>query len=257
MGIAHDPLSVAAERRRRIRDLRRIPADNDQRSPFRSSLAGNCQTDAGVATNYDDLLTLEPHFGPLQSKPTSLTSVCPRRVAMASRRRRRCFPSMLSMKTPVERLKPRAPAPWRRRSSSSPRHSSQLHRFDRGARHDDDGRVVPLQALVEHVHRAQMECGRIVRVALRRLVEFLRDLPFGIAEDHARLPLALGLRLHRHRILQGRRYQHVLELHRNDVDAPRLGASVDYALQFAADLLPTLEHVGERGLADDVAERGL
>src|SRR5271170_7816752 len=68
MGIAHHALSVATERRRRIRDLRRIPADNDQRSPFRSSLAGNCQTDAGAASNYDDLLTLEQHFGPLQSK---------------------------------------------------------------------------------------------------------------------------------------------------------------------------------------------
>src|SRR5271168_4503742 len=81
MGIAHNALSVAAECRRRIRDLRRIPAYNDQRSPFRSSLAGNCQTDAGAATNYDNLLALDHLFGHLESKQLSA-----QRLARANRR---------------------------------------------------------------------------------------------------------------------------------------------------------------------------
>jgi hypothetical protein len=68
MGIGHDALSVAAEHRCRIRDLPRIPADDDQRSSFRPSLAGNLQTDARAAANYDQLLTLEQHFGPLDVK---------------------------------------------------------------------------------------------------------------------------------------------------------------------------------------------
>ena len=129
--------------------------------------------------------------------------------------------------------------------------------FDRGRGHDDDRRVAALQALVKHVHRPQVKGGRVVGVGLGRLAEFLRHLPLGIAEDHAGLPFALGLRLHRHRVLERGRDLHVLDLDRNDIDAPGLGARVDDALEVDAQLLPPLEHVGEHRLADHVAQRGL
>ena len=61
-------------------------------------------------------------------------------------------------------------------------------------------------------------------VGIGRLDELLRDLPLRVAEDDPRLPLAFGLGLHRHRVLQGRRDQHVLDLDGDDVDAPGLGA---------------------------------
>ena len=102
-----------------------------------------------------------------------------------------------------------------------------------------------------------MERGRIVGVGLGRLAEFLRHLALGIAEDHPRLALALGLGLHRHRILEGRGDPHVLDLDRDDVDPPRLGARIDDALQFDAQFLAPLEHVGEHRLADHVAQRRL
>jgi hypothetical protein len=43
MGIAHEALSIAAEYRRRVRELSWITAGYDQRSPFRPSLAANRQ----------------------------------------------------------------------------------------------------------------------------------------------------------------------------------------------------------------------
>ena len=97
----------------------------------------------------------------------------------------------------------------------------------------------------------------IVGVGLGRLAEFLRHLALGIAEDHPRLAFALGLGLHRHRVLQRGGDQHVLDLDRDDVDAPGLGARVDDALQIVADLVAPLQHVGEHRLADHVAQRRL
>ena len=41
-----------------------------------------------------------------------------------------------------------------------------------------------------------MQSDGIVLIGLGRLAEFFRHLPFGIAEDHAGLAFALGLRLH-------------------------------------------------------------
>ena len=42
------------------------------------------------------------------------------------------------------------------------RRAAELHRLDRGRGHDDICRVAALEALVQHVHRRQMEGGRIV-----------------------------------------------------------------------------------------------
>ena len=76
-----------------------------------------------------------------------------------------------------------------------------------------------------------MECGRIAGIGLRSLAELLRNLTLRVAPDDAGLMLTLGLRLHRHRILKRWRNEHVLDLNRNDIDAPGFGPRIDDLLQ--------------------------
>src|SRR5581483_4676519 len=92
-----------------------------------------------------------------------------------------------------------------------PEESAEAHRLD-GAARDDHHRALLLQSFVEHVHRAQMKGRRVVLVLHRRLIEQLRDLDFGLAEDDPRLLLARRLRLARHRVLQRRRDDDVAHL---------------------------------------------
>jgi hypothetical protein len=70
-----------------------------------------------------------------------------------------------------------------------------------------------------------------VAAALRELVG---DFGFRLAQNDARLPLALRLRLPRHGVFQRLRNAHVANLHRLHGDAPRIGLLVENALQFAA-----------------------
>ena len=84
--------------------------------------------------------------------------------------------------------------------AAHPEQAAELHGLERRRRDEHDGRVL-LEALVQHVHRAQVQGGGIPLVALGSLGELVRDLALRVAEDDARLPLAFGLGLHRHRIL--------------------------------------------------------
>jgi hypothetical protein len=66
VGITDDTSSVATESRHRIRELRRIAAEDDQRSRVSPILAHNSQNDAAAVANDDDLLALDPHFRSLR-----------------------------------------------------------------------------------------------------------------------------------------------------------------------------------------------
>src|ERR1041385_1017934 len=66
--------------------------------------------------------------------------------------------------------------------------SAHPHRLDGAARHEHE-RALLLQALVEHVHRTQMERRRVFVIRLRGLGERGGDFPFGLAENDPRLLL--------------------------------------------------------------------
>src|SRR4029079_13476942 len=81
---------------------------------------------------------------------------------------------------------------WRRNLTGSllaqrrgSHHSAQPHRFDDVARHNHQ-RALFLEALVQDVHRAEVERRRIVLVRLRGLEEEVRDLHFRLPEYDAR-----------------------------------------------------------------------
>src|SRR6185312_3419079 len=103
---------------------------------------------------------------------------------------------------------------------------AELHRVQRAARYQDDRRV-RLEALVEHVHRAEVQRDGVVRIRLRGLAELLGDLALRITEDNARLSLAFCLRLHRHRVLETGWDQDIPDLDGDHVDTPWFGARVD------------------------------
>ena len=56
-------------------------------------------------------------------------------------------------------------------------------------------------------------------------------------------------------MLSGKR--HVLDLHRGDFDAPRIGLAVDDLLQGLIDLVAVREQFVQFGLAEDAAQGGL
>jgi hypothetical protein len=80
-----------------------------------------------------------------------------------------------------------------------------------------------------------MQGNGIIDVGPRGFRKLLGHLLLRIAKNHAGLTFSLRLGLHRHRILESRRNENVLDLDRNDVDAPWLGAYVDDLLKFTAD----------------------
>ncbi len=92
---------------------------------------------------------------------------------------------------------------------------------------------------------------------LRRLRERVGDVELGLAEDDARLLLARRLRLARHRVLERAGNDDVAHLDRRDGDAPRVRAPIDQLLQLVLDALAAAQQIGQRGPADDVAQRRL
>ena len=102
-----------------------------------------------------------------------------------------------------------------------------------------------------------MQRDRVVLIGHRRLREALRDLLFRLPQDVARLPLALGLRLPRHRVLQRLRDLHVANLDRLHGDAPRIGLLVENALQLAPHRLAVRNHLRQLVPSDRFAQRGL
>ena len=72
-----------------------------------------------------------------------------------------------------------------------------------------------------------MQGDRIVGVGLCGLTKFLGHLTFRVSQDYARLTLSLRLGLHRHCIFERSGNKHILDLYRNNIDAPWFGACVD------------------------------
>jgi len=93
-----------------------------------------------------------------------------------------------------------------------------------------------------------------IESALPRILETLRDLPLGVAEDDPRLALPFGLGLHRHRVLELERDHDVPDLDREDVDPPPFYPVLDGLLELVIDGLPPGEHLREDHLPDDIAE---
>ena len=130
------------------------------------------------------------------------------------------------------------------------------HGLHHGAGHHHHPALL-LEPLVKDVHLPQPQGDGVGLVRLRRLLEQLRDLHLGLAQDDARLLLARGLRLARHGVLQRRGDHHVAHLHRVHAHAPGRGALVDQRLQLLLDVQAPAQQLGERGAADDVAQRCL
>src|SRR5216117_3591533 len=84
-----------------------------------------------------------------------------------------------------------------------------------------------------------------------------RRLELAVRVDDLGPPLALGLRLLRHRALHVLRQIDLLDLHGRDLDAPGLGVLVDDPLELLVDLVTRREEVVELDLAEDAPERRL
>src|SRR2546426_5014544 len=104
---------------------------------------------------------------------------------------------------------------------------------------------------------AELDGDRMPRQALRRLRELRRRLELAVGVDDLGPPLALGLRLLRHRTLHVLRQVDLLDLHGRDLDAPGLGVLVDDPLELLGDLVARREEVVELDLAEHAPERRL
>ena len=135
-------------------------------------------------------------------------------------------------------------------------HAAHAHRLHGAARHEHQ-RSFFLEAFVEHVHRPQVQRSRVVAIRLRGALEALRDLDLRLAQDDARLLLARGLRLARHRVLQRHRNHDVTHLDRLHRHTPRRRPFVDELLELRLDPLTAAEQIGQGRAPDDVAERRL
>src|SRR3954470_20449528 len=87
--------------------------------------------------------------------------------------------------------------------------------------------------------------------------ELLRGLVLALGRDDLGAPLALGLRLARHRPLHLGREVDRLHLDGADLDAPGLGMEVEDLLQLLVDLLPLGEEIVELQLPEGGSERRL
>src|SRR5438309_5232515 len=95
------------------------------------------------------------------------------------------------------------------------------------------------------------------RQDLRRFRELRRRLELTVRVDDLGPPLALGLRLLRHRTLHVLRQIDLLDLNGRHLDAPRLGVLVDDPLELLVDLVTRGEEVVELDLAEHAPERCL
>ena len=123
-------------------------------------------------------------------------------------------------------------------------------------RQDQRGRA--LGAHLEHrLQVAELERDRVRRHDVGRVLEALGGLELALGGDHLCAPLALGLRLPRHRPLHAGRDLDVLDLDDRDLDAPGRGGLVDDLLQDRVDLVALREELVEDVLAEDAAQRRL
>ena len=86
-----------------------------------------------------------------------------------------------------------------------------VHAVDHRCRHQDRCPAL-LGGLVDDVHGTELQGCGLARIDRRRLDEFASERGFGRSEDDARLLFPLGLRLPRHRVLQGHRNRDVADL---------------------------------------------
>src|SRR5271157_3261199 len=120
--------------------------------------------------------------------------------------------------------------------------SSQPHGFDRGRRHDHH-RAAFLNGFVQHVHGAQVQGHRIFLIRGCGLHEAVGDFLFRLAQNDARLPFALRLRLARHGILQALRNLHVANLDRLHRNSPGIRLFVENPLQLVPHRFALGDHL--------------
>src|SRR5207249_1752286 len=119
------------------------------------------------------------------------------------------------------------------------------------------GRVMLAGNLAHGLEKAQLECNRLLAHHRGGLHHFCRGLKFAFGIHHLGATLALGFGLLGHGTLHRVGQDHVLDLHRRNFHAPRLGLFVDDILQCLVDRLALRKQIIERGLAEHAAQRGL
>ena len=130
--------------------------------------------------------------------------------------------------------------------------TTEAHRFHGCARNEHQ-RALLLQALVQDIHRPEVQGRWILLIRNRGLAEQRCDLDFGLSENDPCLFFPRRLCLTRHRVLQLLRNHDVAHLHRLHGDAPRRRALVDQFLQLGFDALAPTKQICKRGAADNVS----
>ena len=142
-----------------------------------------------------------------------------------------------------------------RRGVDARRGGERLQHLDR--RREDDRRRLRRAELEQRLQVAQLQRDRVRLDHERRVLQPLGGLELALGVDHLRAPLALGLRLARHRALHALRDLDVLDLDDRDLDAPGRGLLVDDPLQDRVDLLALRQQLVELVLAEHRAQRRL
>src|SRR2546421_1576620 len=124
-------------------------------------------------------------------------------------------------------------------------------------RREDDRRRLRRAELEQRLQVAQLQRDRVAADRDRRVLQPLSGLVLALGVDDLCAPLALCLRLARHRALHAARNLDVLHLDDRDLDAPGRGRLVDDPLQNRVDLLALGQQLVEDVLAEDRPQRRL